>query len=57
MVLGGILSVQCGGGLATELFDMLGPEGTAFARSTLAALVFLAITRPSLRRFREREVP
>jgi hypothetical protein len=25
--------VQCGGGLATELFDKLGPEGTAFARS------------------------
>jgi inner membrane transporter RhtA len=54
MVLGAIVSVQFGGALATELFDKLGPEGTVFARSTLAAFVFLAITRPSLGMFGDR---
>jgi inner membrane transporter RhtA len=53
MVLGAIVSVQCGGAIATEIFDRIGPEGTVFLRTALGAAVFLAISRPSPRMFRE----
>ncbi len=53
MVLGAIVSVQCGGAVATELFDRLGPGGKVFLRSTLGAAVFLTIARPSPRLFRQ----
>lgn len=48
MVLGSIVSVQCGAALATELFDEVGPEGAVFLRSLFAGLILLALTRPSL---------
>ncbi len=49
LVVGGIASVQIGAAFATKLFDHLGPAGTVLLRVAFAALVLLAIWRPSLR--------
>ncbi len=46
LVLGGIISVQVGAAVATELFDELGPVGTVFLRLAFAAVVLVAIWRP-----------
>jgi len=46
MVLGSIVSVQCGAALATHLFDEVGPEGAVFLRSVFAAAILLAVSRP-----------
>jgi inner membrane transporter RhtA len=48
MVIGSILSVQCGTALATTLFDAVGPGGAVFLRSALGALALLALARGSL---------
>lgn len=48
MVLGAIVSVQCGAALATQLFDEVGPQGAVFLRMAFAAAVLLAISRPGL---------
>lgn len=47
-MLGGIVSVQVGAALATELFDELGPVGTVMLRLAFAALVLVAVWRPAL---------
>jgi inner membrane transporter RhtA len=52
LVLGGIVSVQVGAAVATELFDELGPVGTVMLRLTLAAVVLMAIWRPTTRGLR-----
>ncbi len=49
LVLIGIASVQVGAAFATKLFKDLGPSGTVFLRVLFAALVLLAIWRPSPR--------
>jgi inner membrane transporter RhtA len=49
LVLGGIVSVQCGAAAATTLFDELGPQGAVLLRTLFAALALLAIWRPGLR--------
>ena len=49
MVLGSILSVQCGAALATTLFDEVGPDGAVFMRSAFAALVLLGLGGRSVR--------
>jgi len=46
MVLGSIVSVQCGAALATELFDEVGPEGAVFLRTLFAAAILLGLGRP-----------
>ncbi len=46
MVLGGILSVQFGGALATTMFDRAGPVGMVTLRLCGAALVLLLLVRP-----------
>ena len=48
LVIGAIVSVQSGAALATELFDEVGPVGTVMLRLVFAALVLVAIWRPSL---------
>ena len=48
LVLGAIVSVQSGAAIAKSLFDELGPVGTVLLRLAFAALVLLAIWRPSL---------
>ena len=48
LVLGAIVSVQSGAAVAKSLFDDLGPVGTVLLRLAFAALVLLAIWRPSL---------
>jgi inner membrane transporter RhtA len=53
MVLGSIVSVQCGAALATELFDEVGPEGAVFLRTVFAALILLAFSRPRIDLVRE----
>jgi inner membrane transporter RhtA len=45
MVLGAIISVQCGAALATTLFDAIGPGGAVFLRSGFAALALLTLAR------------
>jgi inner membrane transporter RhtA len=45
LVLGTIVSVQCGAALATSLFDRVGPEGAVFLRALLGAVILLALTR------------
>lgn len=52
LVLGGIVSVQVGAAVATELFDELGPVGTVFLRLAFAAVVLVAIWRPPFARLR-----
>jgi inner membrane transporter RhtA len=49
LVVAAVTSLQFGAGLAVTLFDELGPAGTAFLRLAIAAVVLLAIWRPSLR--------
>ena len=51
-VLAAIVSVQTGAAIATELFPEAGPTGTVAMRLTFAALILLAIWRPSLRGLR-----
>jgi inner membrane transporter RhtA len=55
LVLGGIVSVQCGAAAATTLFDRLGPEGAVLLRTLFAALALIAIWRPSMRRHSREE--
>ena len=49
LVVGAIGSVQLGAAFAFKLFDDLGPAGTVFLRVVFAAVVLVAIARPSLR--------
>jgi inner membrane transporter RhtA len=56
MVVGSIVSVQCGAALATTLFDEIGTGGAVFLRSLLGALVMLAVARRSLRVRRGRQL-
>jgi inner membrane transporter RhtA len=44
-----MLSVQLGAALSTHLFSALSPAGSAWARTAIAAVILLAITRPRLR--------
>ena len=50
LVVAAVTSLQFGAGFAVTLFDELGPAGAAFLRQAFAALVLLAIWRPSFRR-------
>ena len=56
MVVGSIVSVQCGAALATTLFEEIGSSGAVFVRSLLGALVMLAVARRSLRIRRGRQL-
>lgn len=49
LVLLGIASVQFGAALAKGLFDEIGAGGTVFLRTLFAALVLVALWRPSMR--------
>lgn len=49
LVLGSIATVQVGAAIAKGLFGSLSPTGVVWLRLTAAAVVLLAITRPSLR--------
>jgi inner membrane transporter RhtA len=50
LVLGAVISVQCGSAVATHLFKDIGAGGAAFLRLLVGALVLLAIWRPWTRR-------
>jgi inner membrane transporter RhtA len=45
LVLGSIVSVQCGAAAATTLFDSIGPAGAVLMRAGFGALALLAVTR------------
>src|SRR5436190_10942412 len=49
LVLGSIVSVQCGAAVATTLFDQIGPAGAVLLRTLFAALTLVVLWRPSLR--------
>src|SRR3954462_1585406 len=46
MVIGAVVSVQCGSAAATTIFDQVGPVGAVLYRLLSAAIVLLAIWRP-----------
>jgi inner membrane transporter RhtA len=46
MVLGAVVSVQCGAAVATTLFDEVGPAGAVLYRLLFAALILVLIWRP-----------
>ena len=46
MVIGAVVSVQCGSAVATTLFDQVGPAGAVLYRLLFAAILLLAIWRP-----------
>jgi inner membrane transporter RhtA len=48
--MGAVLSVQVGAAVATTLFDELGPSGTVLLRTGFAAVILVAIWRPTLPR-------
>jgi len=48
-VLGGILSVQFGAGVAKDLFDEIAPTSMVWLRLVTSSLVLAAIARPALR--------
>jgi inner membrane transporter RhtA len=48
LVIGSIVTVQSGAAVATTLFDQLGPAGTVLLRTLFAAIILMAIWRPSL---------
>jgi inner membrane transporter RhtA len=50
LVLGAVGSVQIGAAVATTLFDELGPSGTVLLRTAFAAVILVAIWRPSIPR-------
>jgi inner membrane transporter RhtA len=52
MVVGSIVSVQCGAALATTLFDEVGPAGAVLLRSALGGIVLLVVARTGLRALR-----
>ena len=49
LVLAGVVSVQVGAAFAKGLFDEAGPAGTVFVRVAFAALLLLALWRPTVR--------
>jgi inner membrane transporter RhtA len=49
LVVAAVTSLQFGAGLAVTLFDELGPGGAAFLRLSIAAVILVALWRPSLR--------
>jgi inner membrane transporter RhtA len=49
LVFGGVVSVQVGAAFAKGLFDQAGPAGTVFLRIGFAAILLLALWRPTLR--------
>jgi inner membrane transporter RhtA len=57
LVVGAIVSVQCGAALATTLFDQVGTSGAVFLRSLFGALALIALARGSLPSLRGRGVP
>jgi inner membrane transporter RhtA len=52
LVLGSIVSVQCGAAVATTLFDEVGPGGAVLLRSVFAALALALFARAGLDRLR-----
>ncbi len=52
LVLGSIVSVQCGAAVATTLFDEVGPAGAVLLRSVFAALALALFARAGLDRLR-----
>jgi inner membrane transporter RhtA len=56
LVLGSVISVQCGAAAATTLFADVGPAGAVLLRTLFAALALVALWRPSLRGHTRREL-
>ena len=48
LVIGAVVSVQCGAAAATTLFDQVGPAGAVLYRLLFAAILLLAIWRPGV---------
>jgi inner membrane transporter RhtA len=54
LVLGSIVSVQCGAALATSLFDSIGPAGAVLLRAGFGALALVVFMRGEIGRLWER---
>lgn len=57
LALRAMLSVQLSSALSVGLIDQIGPAGTAWLRTTVGAIIFIAVLRPSLLRIRRRDLP
>ena len=57
LAVGSMASVQLSAALSTGLIAQVGAGGTAWLRTTIGALVFVVLVRPSLRSVRRRDVP
>src|SRR5512144_1673314 len=51
-----IFIVQIGAAASTAMFARIGPAGTAWLRLCWAALIFVAVARPRLANFRQRDM-
>ena len=51
-----IVTVQLGAALSTHLFDEVGPGGTAWLRLVAGGLIFIAIARPRVWEYTQREL-
>jgi inner membrane transporter RhtA len=51
-----IFIVQIGAAASTPVFALVGPAGTAWLRLCWAAVIFVAVARPSLRALRRRDL-
>ncbi len=56
LVVGAIVSIQCGAALAVTLFNRLGPGGAALLRLLSATVVLLAVWRPGVRGHSRRQL-
>jgi inner membrane transporter RhtA len=55
LVLLAVLSVQTGAAVAKQLFDVTGPGGVVFLRTSLASVLFFALWRPKIRGYRPQD--
>lgn len=51
-----IISVQIGAAVAKQLFEVAGPAGVVFIRTSLTGLIFIALWRPNLRSLSRRDL-
>jgi inner membrane transporter RhtA len=55
LVLLAVISVQAGAAVAKQLFDVTGPGGVVFLRTSLASVLFFALWRPAIRGYRPQD--
>jgi inner membrane transporter RhtA len=52
-----MFSVQLGSALSVHMISIVGPAGTAWLRTSMGAIILLALARPPLREVRRHDIP